>query len=126
MMTILEKFERQFEMLRSQVEWLKAHPAIAALTYPASMCGSKIDFDWPDTREAVQEILNTVAAGQWTRTTNGVKVNYETVVDGMTLRIYSAPPPPSCEVVFDDVEMPAQPARVEKRARLVCSDTVTP
>ena len=83
-----------------------------------------IDFDGLK-RSDVVKLLTHLRTGKWNKTPVGDRVNYtnETFLPGVKLRIYAAEPPSGCKIVYEDVVIPAQPARVEKRPKMVCKET---
>jgi|SRR5260221_11597139 len=83
---------------------------------------SSIDIDRP-TREQVLAVIQAIP-GKWEKEPTqsfGGALNYSLKVDGYTLRLWAAPPPPSCRLIEEEVEIPAQAARMEKRMRLECA-----
>lgn len=87
----------------------------------ASLCGDYIDFDNLTHAEIMTVILRF--GGKWDRTPNNGKINYtRRKMDDCPLRIrcYNGTPPPGCRIEYEEVTVPAQPARVERRAKLNC------
>src|SRR3990167_2711136 len=113
-MTLLEKQKGNLVILQKVVDWLEAHPAAGAYTGNASVFGGGLDFDCPATRETVSEIFRMVGAQQWEKEIQDDKITYITHSDGMRVRVYKAPPPPSCHLEYDEVEVPAQEAKIIK------------
>jgi len=95
-------------------------------TATLSVCGNTIDFDNPS-RLDVEKLLIHLKGGKWDKQPGcaEAKVNYETreeFLPGFKVRLWSAPPPRTCRIVEEEIEVPAQPARKEIRKRLVCSE----
>lgn len=71
-------------------------------------------------RETTLAALKTLG-GHWTKKINPSypdRIDYNQVIDGVAVEIYAAPPPASCRIVTEKVELPA---RTETRTRLVCT-----
>ena len=64
--------------------------------------------------------------GDWEKTVaeyDNTKINYEQKIDDRTsLKVCYCAPPPSCKIVEEEVEVPAQEARKEMRKRIVCKE----
>lgn len=83
-----------------------------------------IDIEYPG-RKAVVDLITHFKAGKWDKELSGVegKINYlNKTLLSLPLRIYAAEPPPSCRIVEEDTLIPAQPARVIKRKKVVCTE----
>jgi hypothetical protein len=81
-------------------------------------CGLQLDFN-NLTREQSLIVISTLRAGKWQKSVNGENIDYETQIDGVTVRLWAAGPPDSCRVI--EVEE-IVPATTITRRRLVCSD----
>lgn len=70
-------------------------------------------------REQVETSMRSLSAGKWEPkpSSNGGMLDYEMEMFGVRVLIYAAPPPGSCRVVEDLVEVPAH--TVTER-RLIC------
>lgn len=68
------------------------------------------------------QVMKVVIAfgGRWERKPNGDRINYSKLVDGIMLRCYQGQPPPNCQIVYEEYEIPAQPAKTGRRAKMVC------
>lgn len=94
-------------------------PGLEQLELKAVRYGEQIDFDRL-THPQVVEVIKAVG-GKWSKTPDeGGSINYETVIDGVRLRMWRGEPPPNCKIVEELVEEPAQPARMVTRRKLVC------
>lgn len=88
-----------------------------------------VDIDQPQSRETVTRIMQALGAGSWDKELCGDdgKVNY--ITKGfhpiVKVRLWNAPPPASCRIVEEVVEVPAQPATTRKVRKLVCVDPET-
>jgi hypothetical protein len=118
----IKDLEQEIIDKQKVLQWLHAHPLPDGVKLTAQR--HSIDIDRPADRDLVAAIMKALAAGRWERSTNvnGQSVDYWALVDGIGIRLWQAPPPPSCHLEYDEVAIPAQPARIEKRARLVCQD----
>lgn len=86
-----------------------------------SFCGEYFDFDYLTHPQTIH--LIGCLGGKWEKTlSSGGTINYETMLNGVRVRVYSGEPPPSCRVIMEDVVIPAQPERIEKRRKIVCTD----
>lgn len=91
-----------------------------------SVFGDYVDFN-SLTRAETVSLITHLKSGKWDKTPSSSvsdKIDYvnSTFLPDAKLRIWGAEPPASCKVVEEDVEIPAQPARIEKRRKLVCRD----
>ncbi len=121
----LQKLDTAIERLKYKRAFLMLHQtAIEQMGLkPCCACDKFIDFDNP-TRAQVVDIL-VAFGGKWSKALafDSSTINYEQPIDGgLVLRLYHAEPPPSCQLVEEDVVIPAQPERIEKRTRLVCKE----
>ena len=72
------------------------------------------------TRDDTLELIRMVGAGQWLKAVNANhadKLDYITTIDGVHFQIYAAPPPTSCRIVEEEIEVPAHK---EIKRTLVC------
>lgn len=73
-------------------------------------------------REQTERAMRALAAGEWSRrasdSANGGMMDYETHIDGVRVLIYAAPPPGSCRVIEEKIDIPAN--TVTKR-RVLCT-----
>lgn len=95
-----------------------------------SFSGNMIDINGPS-RKDVEKTLMFLRAGKWEKEKHydGEKIDYTSIneiVPGFRLRMWGADPPGTCRVIEEEVEIPAQPARIEKRKRIVCKEFQTP
>lgn len=72
-----------------------------------------------------EEVMNVIQIfpGKWDKELNGERINY--INREAKVRCYAGQPPPSCRLVEVEVEIPPQPARKEKRFKLVCKEEQT-
>lgn len=119
----ISRLAEQIKNARKRIQWLKANAdKIESIGLNVSTCCGVIDFDNP-TREQALEALKAFAP-KWEKApgySNGA-IHYIAKQDGITLRLYDAPPPPSCQLVEEEVLIPSVPARIEKRMKLVCKE----
>lgn len=73
-------------------------------------------------------VMRALNAGRWERKESGVggKLDYVAKIDGWTVRLWAAGPPDSCRVVEEEYEIPAVPASIGKRTRVICNKAETP
>lgn len=107
--------------LASLVARLDGFPSDVSLSFGYIGDGTSIDIDNTD-RAITTALISYLKAGIWTKEpAYNATINYvNTTLLNIPIRIYGAEPPPSCKIVEEDVEIPAQPARIEKRKRVVC------
>lgn len=117
----IKRLERQRESVLLLGEKLKDFPHEVSLTVFAEF----VDFDNLN-RAQVVALITHLKSGKWNKSPSGTpgKIDYvnETFLPGAKLRIWSAEPPASCKLVEEEVEIPAVPARIEKRMKLVCKE----
>jgi hypothetical protein len=88
---------------------------------PQCFTENHLDFNNPG-RELTVAALQ-LFGGKWTKEPCGYStINYIQQIDGFTLRLYGASPPPSCRLEEVEEIIPAQPERREKRLKLVCTE----
>lgn len=114
----IQRKEREIQRLR---DMLTAFPKLSELDLDVSICGGYLDFDHL-THAQVITVIKAIG-GKWDKEPQGDRVNYMTESGGIKLRCWQGEPPPSCRIVEEEVEIPAQPARKEVRRKLVCVDT---
>lgn len=87
---------------------------------------TQIDINDLEHDEALR-VMRALSAGRWERKESGVegKLDYTTEIDGWTVRLWAAGPPDSCRVVEEEYEIPAVPASIGKRKRVICNKTST-
>lgn len=69
-------------------------------------------------RQQTQTILRSLNAGRWEKKLNREFIDYEADVNGVHVIIYAAPPPGSCRIIEEKIEVPA--TTITKRT-LVCA-----
>ncbi len=76
------------------------------------------------TREEVIIAMRTLSGGKWTKTVNqheAKALDYTTVMNGITIRLWAAAPPETCRVVEVEEIIPAQPERRTIVRKLICN-----
>jgi len=108
--------------------FVKLGERLAGIKTPVhfSIAGDMIDIDLPKRGEVV-DIIKHLKTGKWRKQISCSapdKVDYynDTFFLGVKIRMYQAEPPASCKIVMEDVVIPAQPERIEKRPKLVCKE----
>jgi hypothetical protein len=80
----------------------------------------QIDFD----RLTHEQVISVIKAlgGKWDKTPDDVgdRINYQTTINGITIRMWQGEPPPNCKIVEYCEEVPAQPARMVTKRKLQC------
>ncbi len=82
-----------------------------------------LDFDNPTRNETIA--LMKVFGGTWRKSVcNGLndRINYSQEIDGVTVRLWASPPPPSCTVIEEQVLVPATPEHWTTKRVLRCKD----
>jgi hypothetical protein len=132
-MSILKKIDDNIGELNKQLNWsyyartfVLEHLATFDSLPDATLCGDCIDFDTLQ-HPQVMEVIRSFP-GRWKKEPNGGRINYSitlrnsskvAMLTEIKLRCYSGEPPPNCQVVYEDVHVPAQTVR---RAKLICKD----
>lgn len=112
-----------------QLELISKFPQLEQLNFPACIVGNGIDFDNLEHSQVI-EVIKAFSniEGDWTKEPGvGATINYERTIDDIRVRCWQGAPPPSCQIVEEQVFIPEQvmPARVETRRKLVCKDTIS-
>ena len=125
---ILERLDREKKQIETVMEFVSAHKEkLDALNLDLVCYAGQIDFD----RLSHPEIIRVIQAfpGTWEKTpsaeSSGTRIDYKTEFSGMKLRCWAGEPPPSCKIVEETVEVPAQPATTRTVRKLVCSEAVS-
>ena len=123
---IIELLETTIARYKKTLDFINSkRPAFEQLEVQGivpSLQGYGIDFDNLK-REQVLLVIKVLAVGKWEKSPNysGTTLDYSNVQDGFNIRIWGAEPPASCQLIEEEYEEPAQPAKISKRFRLVCS-----
>lgn len=118
---ILESHRRETERVTRLVMWMRSHKEqIEKIGMTPVPYLNYVDFNNPD-RAQVLEIIKAFP-GTWTKSQNKTgdrpAMDYERQDEsGLMLRIWAGALPPTCRVIEEEVEVPAQ--RV-KRTRIEC------
>jgi hypothetical protein len=88
---------------------------------------TQIDFNNLSHADALR-VMKALNAGRWERSESGYEghLDYTAKLNGWVVRLWAAGPPDSCRVVEEEYEIPAVPARVGKRKRVICNKTAEP
>lgn len=111
--------EREIKLLLKMASVIDMLPD--DITKKACIYFGQLDFNQL-TREQALSVISTVEAGRWKKSVNESMpdmIDYETTIDGVTVRLWAAGPPDSCRVI--EVEEVIQ-AKTITRRRLVCSE----
>ena len=109
----LEEWSAWLILNRDKVNQLEPCPEILD-----SSNGMVLDLNYLTHDEIIKVIQ--IFPGKWDKELNGARINY--INREAKVRCYAGEPPPSCRLVEEEIEIPPQPARKEKRFRLVCKD----
>lgn len=119
----IEMYQRRLDLLNLFEAKLAEFPKPLGISF-----GYKcIDFDGLD-RETALELVSFLALGKWDKELVGdTSINYISEAEflGHKVRLYAVPPPDTCKLIEVDVEIPAVPARIERRFKLVCKQGET-
>ena len=113
-----ESHAREIELLLKMASMIDKLPDDIA--DKCSVYCKQIDID-NLTRSESLVVIDTLKAGKWAKSINHSmpdKIDYETTIDGVTVRLWAAGPPNSCRVIEVEEEVPA--TKIIHR-RLVCS-----
>jgi hypothetical protein len=89
----------------------------------AAVCGtSYIDFDYLPHNKVVRVLLTF--PGKWTKEpASEGRINYILKYSAkLTIRCYQGNPPPNCQIIEVEEEVPAVPASIRKVKKLVCKE----
>lgn len=119
----MERLEAEIDKKLAFLNWLRKNAArIDELGLEPSFACDKVDFDFLSHADVVR-VMQAFPAGKWNKELAGAsegKIHYEAVYCGIPIRCYAGEPPPHCQVVDEEVIIPAQPERKEIRKKLVC------
>ena len=109
-MTTVERFEasiktseeylrQQLEDRRARLAWIKEHSEFFnSLNVNIQNCGHYMDIDRPP--QAVKRNILLHFPGKWKKDYCDQYVSYSlAITDTFSLRLYNAPPPPSCKLI---------------------------
>jgi hypothetical protein len=121
----------EIEDRQKKIKWLVEHRDKLQKTgvQLGSCVGDILDFD----NLTHKEVIGVVRAlgGKWKKTPNFNKagrIDYQTEIDGMSVRCWAGEAPPSCKIVEVEELVPEQviPAHVKKVRKMICSDNKEP
>ena len=118
----LVKIQDQINAKQKLHSFYISHKAKFLSLPPLGYTYGPIDFDNLSHNDIVKVML--AFPGKWTKTINNLRIDYRLQVeDNITIRCYSGEPPPSCQIVEKEVEVPETyvPAHTEKRKVLKCT-----
>ena len=105
------------------LEKLEQVPGLERMDLPASVYDCRqIDFDrltHPDIIRVLQAV-----GGKWDKAISNAgdgTIDYTQEINGVTIRLWAGEPPPNCQIIEVEEEIPAQPARKEIRRKLQCT-----
>lgn len=117
-----ERLQDEIALRQRQLGFIDAlAEKLGALNLPMSIGGANsLDFDYLPHSD-VTKVIRTIG-GKWKKepADNG-KVHYTQQMGPFEIRCYAGDPPPNCKVVEVEELIPAQPARVVKRKKMVCT-----
>jgi len=117
---IVDRLNENIKNLQAQLKVILEQPDLEKLELNASLIGTnRIDFDNLSHEDVIKVIQ--VIGGKWDkRPGDNANVHYETKKNGITYYCYNGAPPPNCKIVEVLEEIPAQPARMVTKRKLVC------
>lgn len=127
----LRELHERIDLNQQRINFLRKHRNfLNELLESSNLCldtwsHKGFDFNWPK-RDQVNAILLHFG-GKWTKTYEDNKeLHYTQEIDGLRIRLYCAELPPSCKIVEERIEHPAEtvtvPARTEVRRKIVCNE----
>jgi hypothetical protein len=117
----IERLNAHITSIEAQIRFLRQHADVIDTLglKPQAFGNCCIDFNNPS-RDVLLAGLKAFG-GDWEKEAmDGGTVNYSQMINGLSIRFFSAPPPPNCRLEEEEVLIPAQPSRIEKRLKLVC------
>lgn len=90
-----------------------------------SIGDKEISLSYPE-RQSLMHFLQAFG-GNWSKELNTwdkTKMDYIQKIGDFTLKVVAVLPPPSCQIVEEDVLVPAQPERMEKRKVIKCPQPI--
>ena len=120
---LMEFLDREIGERRQFKRWVAKHrDKLESLPFGAQLWDGRCDFN-SLTHDEILLVMKAFPAGDWEKSPcggAGITIDYNTVFDGMRVRCWNGQPPPSCRIVEEEVEIPAQPARKEIVRKMVC------
>lgn len=118
----IKRLKHEIAVRNEYLRWIRSHREKLEICPHGRFFDSNqsLDFDCLPHSEVMKVI--SILGGKWTKKLAGTKIDYSADIDGFLVRCWSGEPPPSCKIVEETVEIPAQPATTEKRLRLVCDE----
>ena len=125
-MNVQQEIDRAIETIKKtgkMIRFLREHQQLVdSLRCPVDIFNGRVDFNYPTHSETIQIIK--AFGGKWKKELNPIpgKINYESVVNGMSVRMWAGDPPPSCRIVEVEQYVPEQviPASTIKVRKMVC------
>ncbi len=127
-MTAKEAVEsKRQQLIRQLNDWDKILDFVEANAEKFDLIGvtpniytdTQIDLDNP-TREQVLIAIKQFP-GKWNKGKHADIMHYESIIDGIKIRLWATELPPSCKVETRTVVIPAQPERIEEVQEIVCN-----
>ena len=117
---LIERLQAEISVTQLRIQQLQSIEGLEALELEASTFCDFLDFDNLPHAE-VMKVMSTLKAGKWEKTPadNGT-IHYTTKIGDLNVRCYSGEPPPNCKIVEYLEEVPAQPAKMVTKRKLVC------
>ncbi len=115
---IVNRREEDFRLLN----WLAVNKDLVLAVGCSVTAYGGIQFRKP-TRDDTVTIMKAVG-GKWDKSYYDASIGYVQIVDKIMLQIDSAPPPPSCKIITEQVLVPAQyvAEHYETRRRIQCTE----
>jgi hypothetical protein len=124
----INSLKSQIVALAKRIKWLNANRAKLEALPQWQMYGGMVDFDNLPHKEVIAVVR--ALGGKWNKQKSSEfgRIDYQTEIDGVTVRCWQGEPPPSCRIIeveehVPEVVIPAKviPASVRKVKKMVCS-----
>lgn len=116
---LIAKIEEEIKLVNERLDYVKQVPGLDEIELDAVFWSNQIDFNELNHDDVIKVIKHI--GGKWDKTpSDGGTINYETKVGDRKIRCWNGQPPPNCKIVEVIEEVPAQPARMVTRKKLVC------
>lgn len=118
----INDYERQKSCMMEFAAWLAKRDIELEAGSVSAWSEEFIDIDHPN-RADVERLLALLRIGKWIKEKFGTTLNYvseQPLFGSYRIRFWAADPPGTCRLVEEEVVIPAQPEKREKRIVLHC------
>src|SRR6266487_4225 len=121
--TMVKMYQSYADNMLALKRWVEDHFNVLARigavpSRSISWYSCYLDFDDLPREKALE--LMMALGGKWDKSVNGTKIDYRQVVDGVMIRLWRTPPPPSCRLIEKSIVVPPQPEKVVVQYELDC------